>query len=82
MAMAMKFEQRAADAVAKAGLRAKPGPKKGSIQNRVPKITGRAKTKHSDWNAQEISAPKSLNPMAPPWKLKKDKKNLSTAMEL
>jgi hypothetical protein len=28
-AMAMNFEQRAADAVAKAGLRAKPGPKKG-----------------------------------------------------
>jgi hypothetical protein len=26
--MAMNFEQRAADAVAKAGLRAKPGPKK------------------------------------------------------
>ena len=72
-----------ADEVAKAGFRQKPGPKKGSIQNRVPKITGRAKTKHSDWNAQENSAPKSLNPMAPPWELKKDDKdNLSTAMEL
>jgi hypothetical protein len=58
-------------------------PKKGSIRNRVPKITGRAKTKHSDWNAQENSAPKSLNPLAPPWELKKgDKDKLATAMEL
>ena len=82
-AIHLKFEQEVADEVAKAGFRQKPGPKKGSIRNRVPKITGRAKTKHSDWNAQENSAPKSLNPMAPPWKLKKDDKdNLSTAMEL
>jgi hypothetical protein len=34
-----------ADEVAKAGFRQKPGPKKGSIQNRVPKTTGRAKKK-------------------------------------
>ena len=44
----MKFEQEVAAEVAKAGFRQKPGPKKGSIQNRAPKITGRAKTKHSD----------------------------------
>jgi hypothetical protein len=70
----LKFEQKVADEVAKAGFRQKPGPKKGSIQNRVPKITGRAKTNHSDWNAQENSAPKSLNPMAPLRSRKKDKK--------
>jgi hypothetical protein len=40
-AMHLKFEQVVADEVAKAGFRQKPGPKKGSIQNRVPKITGR-----------------------------------------
>jgi hypothetical protein len=61
-AMHLKFEQKVADEVAKAGFRQKPGSKKGSIRNRVPKIAGRAKTKHSDWNAQENSAPKSLNP--------------------
>jgi hypothetical protein len=48
----LKFEQKVADEVAKAGFRQKPGPKKGSIRNRVPKITGRAKTKHSDWNVE------------------------------
>jgi hypothetical protein len=31
-----------------------------SGRNRAPKITERAKTNHSDWNAQENSAPKSL----------------------
>jgi hypothetical protein len=30
----MKFEQKVADEVAKAGFRQKPGPKKGSIRNR------------------------------------------------
>jgi hypothetical protein len=47
-AIHLKFEQKVADEVAKAGFRRKPGPKKGSIQNRVPKITGRAKTNHRD----------------------------------
>jgi hypothetical protein len=37
----MKFEQKVADEVAKAGFRQKPGPKKGSIQKRVPKISRR-----------------------------------------
>jgi hypothetical protein len=46
----MKFEQKVADEVAKAGFRQKPGPKKGSIQKRVPKISRRGKTNHSDWN--------------------------------
>jgi hypothetical protein len=49
--MAMKFEQRAADEVAKAGLRQKPGPKQGSIQKRFPKNSGRGKTNHSEWNS-------------------------------
>jgi hypothetical protein len=47
----MKSEQKVADEVAKAGFRQKPGPKKGSsIQKRVPKISRRGKTNHSDWN--------------------------------
>jgi hypothetical protein len=79
----LKFEQKVADEVAKAGFRQKPGPKKGSIQKHVPKNSRHGKPNHSDWNAQENSASKSLNPMTPPWKLKKDDKdNLSTAMEL
>jgi hypothetical protein len=70
-------------AVAKAGFRQKLGPKQGSVQKRVPKNSWRGKTNHSDWNAQENSVSKSLNPMAPPWELKKyDKDNLSTAMDL
>jgi hypothetical protein len=42
-AMAMNFEQRAADAVAKAGLRAKPGPKK---EAGIKGTTGRGKPNH------------------------------------
>jgi hypothetical protein len=58
--MAMNLEQRVADAVAKAGLRAKPGPKKkAGIKGTI----GRGKTKHSELVAQENSATKSLNPM-------------------
>jgi hypothetical protein len=82
-AIHMKFEQKVADEVAKAGFRQKPGPKKGSIENCVPKISWRGKTNRSDWNAQENSASKSPNPMAPPRELKKDgRDNLPTAMEL
>jgi hypothetical protein len=83
-AIHMKFEQNvAAGEVAKAGFRQKPGPKQGSTQKREPKNSRRGKTNHSEWNAQENSASKSLNPMAPPWSRKKDKNdNLSTAMEL
>jgi hypothetical protein len=46
-AMSMNFEQRvAADAVAKAGLRAKPGPKKkAGIKGTI----GRGKPNHSEW---------------------------------
>jgi hypothetical protein len=82
-AMGVNFQKRVADEVAKAGSRQKPGPKKGSIQKHVSKISRRGKPTHSDWNAQENPASKSLNPMAPPWELKKDDKDsLSTAMEL
>jgi hypothetical protein len=42
----MDFEQGVANAVVKAGLRAKPGPKKeGSIKG----TTGRGKANHSEW---------------------------------
>jgi hypothetical protein len=51
----MKFEQEVAAEVAKAGFRQKPGPKKGSIQKRDPKISKRGKSNHSDWNAQANS---------------------------
>ena len=51
--VALNFEQRVADAVAKAGLRTKPGPKQGGIQNRFPKKSGRGKANHSEWNSQE-----------------------------
>ena len=82
-AIHLKFEQKVADEVAKAGFRQKPGPKKGSIKKHVPKISRRGKTNHSDWNAQEISVESPTSEMAPPWKLKKDDKdNLSTAMQL
>jgi hypothetical protein len=44
-----------ADEVAKAGLRAKPGPKKKAGREGGTKGTiGRGKTKHNEWNAQEI----------------------------
>jgi hypothetical protein len=79
-AMASNFQKMVADEVAKAGLRAKPGPKKkGGTKGTI----GRGKTKHSELNAQENSATKSPNPMAPPRSRKKDKKdNFSTATEL
>jgi hypothetical protein len=58
----------------------KPGPKK---KGGTKGTTGRGKTKHIEWNAQENSATKSLNPMALPRSRKKDEKdNFSTAMEL
>jgi hypothetical protein len=65
------FQKVVADEVAKPGLRAKPGPKKKGCTKGT---TGRGKTKHSEWNAQENSATKSLNPMAPPRSRKKDEK--------
>jgi hypothetical protein len=78
----MKFEQRVADEVAKAGPRQKQGPKQGSIQKHFPKQSGCGKPNHSEWNSQENSASTSLNPMTPPWRLKKDEKgNFSTATE-
>jgi hypothetical protein len=77
-AMASNFQKVVADEVAKAGLRAKSGPKK-----KGGNTIRRGKTNHSERNAQENSASKSANPMAPPWSRKKDgKDNLSTAMEL
>jgi hypothetical protein len=48
-AMAMNFEQRAAGAVAKAGLRGKPGPKKK--QNNTKGTIGRGKANHSEWTS-------------------------------
>jgi hypothetical protein len=78
--MAMNFEQRVADAVAKAGLRAKPGPKKkagtkGTID--------RGKANDSEWISGEISVENPTSGMATPRSRKKDEEdNLSTAMEL
>jgi hypothetical protein len=79
--MAMTSEQRAADAVAKAGLRAKPGPKKGAG---IKGTIGRGKPTHSEWISGEISVENPTSEMAtPPRSRKKDKKDsLSTAMEL
>jgi hypothetical protein len=62
-AMASNFQKMVADEVAKAGLRAKPGPKK---KGGTKGTTGRGKSKHSEWKPQGNSATKSLNPMAPP----------------
>jgi hypothetical protein len=59
-----------ADEVAKAGFRQKPGPKQGSIRKGFPKNSRRGKTTHSEWNAQENLASKSLNPMAAAWSRK------------
>jgi hypothetical protein len=81
-AMASNFQKAVADEVAKAGLRAKPGPKKGSIYKKRVR-SGRGKTNHSEWNAQENFASNGLNPMVPRWGRKKDEgDNLSTAMGL
>ena len=79
-AMAMDFEERVADAVKKAGLRAKPGPKKkAGIKGTI----GRGKSHHSEWISGEISVENPTSEMATPRSRKKDKKdNLSTAMEL
>jgi hypothetical protein len=79
-AMAMNFEQRVADAVAKAGLRAKPGPKKkAGIKGTI----GRGKPNHSEWISGKFSVENPTSEMATPPSRKKDKKdNLSTAMEL
>jgi hypothetical protein len=45
-AMSITFEQRVADAAKKAGLRAKPGPKKkAGIKGTI----GRGKPNHSEW---------------------------------
>jgi hypothetical protein len=79
-AMAMTFEQRAADGVKKAGLRAKPGPKK---EAGIKGTIGRGKPNHSEWISGEISVENPTSEMATPRSRKKDKKNnLSTAMEL
>jgi hypothetical protein len=76
----MNFEQRLADAVAKARLRAKPGPKK---KQNIKGTTGRGKPNHSEWISGEVSVENPTSEMATPRSRKKDKKdNLSTAMEL
>jgi hypothetical protein len=77
-AMAMNFEQRVADAVAKAGLRAKLGPKKkAGIKGTI----GRGKPHHSEWISGEISV-KNPTSVKNPSRKKGKKDNLSTAMEL
>jgi hypothetical protein len=79
-AMQMNFQQRLAGAVAKARLRAKPGPKKK--QNTKGTI-GRGKPTHSEWISGEISVENPTPEMATPPSRKKDQKDkLSTAMEL
>jgi hypothetical protein len=79
-AMAMNFEQGVADAVAKAGLRAKPGPKK---EAGIKGTTGRGKANDSEWISGEISVENPSSEMATPRSRKKDEgDNLSTAMEL
>jgi hypothetical protein len=78
--MAMTFEQRVADAVAKAGSRAKPGPKK---KVGIKGTICRGKPNHSEWISGQISVENPTPEMAPPRSRKKDKKyHLSTAMEL
>jgi hypothetical protein len=67
--MAMNFEQRAAGAAAKAGLRAKPGPKKkGGIKGTI----GRGKANRNKWTSGEIFVENPTSEMAPPRKLKKN----------
>jgi hypothetical protein len=70
-AMAMNFEQGVAGAVAKAGLRAKPGPKK---ETGIKGTIGRGKPNHSEWISGEISVETPTSEMAPPRSRKKDKK--------
>jgi hypothetical protein len=75
--MAMAFEQRVAGAVAKAGLRAKPGPKK---EAGIKGAIGRGKPNHSEWISGEIPVENPTSEMATPRSRKKDKKDsLSTA---
>jgi hypothetical protein len=52
-AMAMNFEQRAVDVDAKAGLRAKPGPKK---KQNIKGTIGRGKANHSEWPSGKKSS--------------------------
>jgi hypothetical protein len=78
--MAMTFEQRVADAVAKAGLRAKPGPKKKAM---LKGTIGRGKANGSEWISEKNSVANPTAEMATPRSRKKDKEdNLSTPMEL
>jgi hypothetical protein len=75
-AMSMNFEQRVADAVAQAGLRAKPGPKKNAG---IKGTIGRGKANHSEL----ISGENPTSEMATPRSRKKaEEDNFSTAMEL
>ena len=79
-AMAMDFEQRVADAVAKAGLRAKPGPKKKAGTKGT---IGRGKANDSEWVSGKFSVENPTSEMATPRSRKKDEEdNLSTPMEL
>jgi hypothetical protein len=79
-AMAMNSEQRVAGAVAKAGLRAKPGPKK---EAGTKGTIGRGKANDSEWISGEFSVENPTSEMPPPRSRKKDEEdNLSTAMEL
>jgi hypothetical protein len=78
--MAMNFEQRVAGAVKKAGLTAKPGPKKKADTKGT---IGRGKANGSEWISGEISVENPTSEMATPRSHKKDEEdNLSTAMEL
>jgi hypothetical protein len=79
----MNFEQRVADAVAKAGLRAKPGPKKkAGIKGTI----GRGKPNHNEWISGEISVETPTSEMATraaaESQERQKKDSVSTAMEL
>jgi hypothetical protein len=71
-AMQMDFEQRLPGAVAKARLRAKPGPKQAKKQNTKGTI-GRGKPNHSEWISGEISVENPTAEMAPPRSRKKER---------
>jgi hypothetical protein len=82
-AMAMNFEQRAADKVAEAGFRAKPGPKKKGSIYIANTASGRGKTNFSKWTSKEIGVENQTSAKAPPRKLKEaEKDNLRAAMEV
>ena len=53
-AMAMKFEQRVADEVAKAGYRQKPGPRQKKKMSTAIATIRRGKSNHSEWTSQEM----------------------------